>query len=212
MEIWKDIKGYKGLYQASSLGRFMSLRFGKIICPSYPHKNSNGVLGLRNRKGVNKSFIPSRIIAELFVQNPDGHEVVRCRHNKRYLHPSNWFWTTYSETIKEGARFRTHIVRKLTCQNKGCGKTFIVERSNMKRPYCSQKCSGETFWRRLGKKGRLRHENHNKKKVVAIKGKKRTRFNSVNEAARHFKVSPSTISNVLAGRSKGTTGHKFKFL
>ena len=26
MEIWKDIKGYKGLYQVSSLGRVKSLK------------------------------------------------------------------------------------------------------------------------------------------------------------------------------------------
>ena len=28
-EIWKDIKGYEGMYQVSNLGRVRSLKYGK---------------------------------------------------------------------------------------------------------------------------------------------------------------------------------------
>lgn len=56
-EIWKDIKGYEGLYQVSNLGRVRSLdryvkqnhntkqlKKGKIIQPT---KNHKGYLGLK---------------------------------------------------------------------------------------------------------------------------------------------------------------------
>ena len=35
-EIWKDIKGYEGLYQVSNLGRIKSLKYGSIF--AYPYK------------------------------------------------------------------------------------------------------------------------------------------------------------------------------
>lgn len=84
-EIWKDIPGYEGLYQASNLGRFRSL----------PRKGTKGGImkcwtrrSTKCRKAAEYLRVPltknhktvwgncHRIIAELFVPNPDNLEMV----------------------------------------------------------------------------------------------------------------------------------------
>lgn len=79
-EIWKNIKGYEGLYQASSLGRIRSLdrvvpykggrRFysGKILLP---RDNKKGYLFLcLCKNNVVKRFYVHKVIAETFLDNP----------------------------------------------------------------------------------------------------------------------------------------------
>ncbi len=43
-EIWKDLKGYEGLYQVSNLGRIKSLYFSKekIMKPIFTCPQNNG--------------------------------------------------------------------------------------------------------------------------------------------------------------------------
>lgn len=58
MEIWKDIKGYKGLYQVSNLGRVKSLRFGKKkIRKISLDKDGYSFIGLRKNGSIKKYFV-----------------------------------------------------------------------------------------------------------------------------------------------------------
>ena len=50
-EIWKDIKGYEGLYQVSNFGRVKSLKFGKEKILK-PLKFTKGYLGVRLYKDL----------------------------------------------------------------------------------------------------------------------------------------------------------------
>ena len=79
MEIWKDIPGYDGVYKVSSLGRVLSLhdyrgsgkKYLKIIL------NSCGyyvVTLYRHGKGAQKFL--HRLIAEAFIEKPEGCDVV----------------------------------------------------------------------------------------------------------------------------------------
>lgn len=81
-EIWKDIKGYEGLYQVSNLGRVKSLerktRFDnqtKIIQTSFLSnrigKRGYVVVSLfKNNKG--KTIPIHRLIADAFIPNPEN--------------------------------------------------------------------------------------------------------------------------------------------
>lgn len=80
-EIWKDIKGYEGIYQVSNLGRVKSLpRFHKTKNGYYskvkiltPIKNDRGYLlvGLSKEWKKQKIFV-HRLVAEAFIPNPNN--------------------------------------------------------------------------------------------------------------------------------------------
>ena len=71
-EIWKDIKGYEGLYQVSNLGRVKSLNYknsGKDRILKYcitPQGYLNVGLYVNKQK---KTFVVHRLIAETFIPN-----------------------------------------------------------------------------------------------------------------------------------------------
>ena len=68
MEIWKDISGYEGLYQASSFGRILSLKRGIILKQQL---NPSGYYYVAlSKDGKGKRFLVSRLIAKNFIPNP----------------------------------------------------------------------------------------------------------------------------------------------
>lgn len=82
-EIWKDIKGYEGLYQVSNLGRVKSLkRITKIpnakriekekILKSHVNKESGYIYVILCSKGKTKGFRVHRLVAQTFIPNPNN--------------------------------------------------------------------------------------------------------------------------------------------
>ena len=89
-EIWKDVKGYKGLYQASDLGNIKSLsryvnhRCGKKIIKERilkPIVNHYGYLFVNLfKKGIKKTITVHQLVAIAFLNHtPNGHKLV-CNH------------------------------------------------------------------------------------------------------------------------------------
>lgn len=81
-EIWKDIKGYEGLYQVSDQGRIRSVlcdshRRKRILKPSIVRGYYN-VLLYKDNKRVMKSV--HRLVAEAFVPNDDPEHKTQCNH------------------------------------------------------------------------------------------------------------------------------------
>ena len=103
-EIWKDIEGdYKGLYQASNLGRVRSLdrydsmgrlRKGKII---KPWNNGYGYLVVDLKKnGKRKHFFVHRLVAFCFIPNPNNYPCINHRdRNPQNNISSNLEWVTH---------------------------------------------------------------------------------------------------------------------
>lgn len=106
-EIWKDIKGYEGLYQVSNYGRVKSLDRksdidgrlikSKILKPGLNNPGYKFVILRKN--GISENKMIHRLVAETFLNNPmdcvnhkDG--------NKLNNHMSNLEWCTYSENKK----------------------------------------------------------------------------------------------------------------
>lgn len=108
-EIWKDVKGYEGLYQVSNLGRVKSLIRNKVLSPlnrqhGYQAVQLHGKGG--NARGF-KSFSIHRIVAEAFVPNPENKpEVNHINEDKADNRAENLEWTTRVENCNHGTRNR----------------------------------------------------------------------------------------------------------
>ena len=105
-EVWKDIPGYEGFYQASTLGRIRSLsryvahssgngtcyRNGKILQQKSSDQYQSVILSVL---GKHKSVGVHRLIAITFIPNPDNLPVVNHKDlNTRNNCVSNLEWVT----------------------------------------------------------------------------------------------------------------------
>jgi hypothetical protein len=67
-ELWKDISGYEGLYQISSLGRIKTFRTDSFLSLK-PHKTKGySVCALYDKERKGKPFSVHRIVAAHFLQ------------------------------------------------------------------------------------------------------------------------------------------------
>lgn len=93
-EIWKDIKGFEGLYQVSNLGRIKNSRTGKIINP-YQNNNDYYLVSLSNKGVVFKKTV-HRLMAEAFLPNPDN---LPCVNHKSECKTENFVWVNPDGTV-----------------------------------------------------------------------------------------------------------------
>ena len=136
MEIWKDIKGYEGLYQVSNLGRVKGLdRYvnckygrrkikGKIM--NYTTRSGYNVLVLR-RNNKRQSKQVHRLVAEAFIPNPNNYPVVNHKDtNRKNNHVSNLEWVT----VKENVLWSVNKMRGMRINQKNAKMYGICNRGN----------------------------------------------------------------------------------
>jgi hypothetical protein len=125
-EIWKDIQGYEGYYQASNLGRVRSLNrikcnghklSGKILKPS---ADKDGYLHVvLSADKVNTSYQVHRLIASAFIENKERKpEVNHLDEIKTNNTPENLCWCTRKENMNHGTNIErtSHKNRKSVIQ------------------------------------------------------------------------------------------------
>ena len=106
-EIWKDIRGYEGLYQISNLGRIKSLPkwrvkygYGEIILKQSIGKKGYKVISL-NKNKKRKQYKVHRLIAEAFIPNPENKpQINHIDGNKLNNDINNLEWCTQNENIQ----------------------------------------------------------------------------------------------------------------
>ena len=105
MEIWKDIEGYKGLYQVSNKGRVKRLlgTSERILRPVI--KSSGYLKVVLCKNGRVKQFQLHRLVANAFIPNLDNKpQVNHLDENKLNNCVYNLEWATAKENINHGTR------------------------------------------------------------------------------------------------------------
>lgn len=122
-EIWKDVKGYEGIYKISNRGNIKSIdriskaiRKNKIISQKFkgqalrPFISTTGYFTIKLTKNNNyKSFKIHRLIAIHFIPNPDNKaEVNHIDGNKLNNDINNLEWATHLKNMRHA--FSTGLV------------------------------------------------------------------------------------------------------
>ena len=97
MEIWKDIKGYEGLYEVSNLGRVKSKR--KILKPINGEYLKVGL----SKNGIQKTLYVHRLVAETFL----GKSNLQVNHKDEDKHNNNienLEFVTHKENMNYGTK------------------------------------------------------------------------------------------------------------
>lgn len=97
IEVWKDIKGYEGLYKISNLGNVYSCRKSRNLKPylwsGYPNVN---LVKEHKRKGVQIH----RLVAQAFIQNPNNYKIVNHKdYNRTNANVENLEWCTQKHNV-----------------------------------------------------------------------------------------------------------------
>jgi len=112
-EQWKDIQGYNGLYQVSSIGRVKRverevMQFNHQLQKEIPIKYPKKYLKFDLSKGYNrvtlskennqKRFLVHRLVAEYFLPNPeDKPHIHHINHHREDNRVENLMWVTPRE-------------------------------------------------------------------------------------------------------------------
>ena len=100
MEYWKEVEGTNGAIEVSTHGRVKSnLRDGRILKAT---ADSKGYLRLRvTLQGVKKSYKVHRLVAQAFIENPEGKaQVNHIDGNKTNNHVENLEWVSNKENAR----------------------------------------------------------------------------------------------------------------
>lgn len=186
-EIWKDVKGYEGLYQVSNYGRIKSLNYNnwkrEEILKNKLHRDGYLKVTLGGKDKL-KYCLVHRIVAEAFIPNPNNYPQVNHKdENKQNNNVNNLEWCT----AKYNSNYGTHNER------------------------VSKKQKGKIISQKVRDSVRLA----NSKVVGQFKIDTMELVNtyaSTVEAATAMGVSPSSIRNNCRGDSKTACGYIFRYL
>lgn len=144
-EIWKDIKGYEGLYQVSNYGRVKSLKGtgngirkkDDIIILSF--RNSNGYNRVHLMKnGKEQNIYVHRLVAEAFIPNPNNYPIVNHKdEDKSNNNVNNLEWCTHKYNVNYGtatermSKTRKGHEVKMETRNKISRKLKGIKRPNI---------------------------------------------------------------------------------
>ena len=107
-EIWKDIKGFEGLYQVSNLGRVKSLKRPYRLKEKIkkPTRDRYGYYQVRLcKQSIGKSYLVHRLVWEAFNGHiPEGYEINHLDERPVNNALSNLSLVTHRENLNYGTR------------------------------------------------------------------------------------------------------------
>lgn len=117
-EVWRDVKGYGGLYQVSNMGRVKSFR-GSTIRILHGHINLDGYVAVTfTLKGKCKAFFVHALVAQAFIPNPGKKDTVNHKRGKKSDNRvSELEWMTRSENMRHAFKIGLAVgKRKLSAE------------------------------------------------------------------------------------------------
>ncbi|MCT4402561.1 NUMOD4 domain-containing protein [Leuconostoc suionicum] len=186
MEIWKDIIGYEGLYQVSTLGRVKSVEKTRAYINRGKKRNfhrKERILKLANGRGDyklitlskndnSKTFRVHRLVAQAFIPNPENKpQVNHIDEDKSNNSLNNLEWVSSYENMHWGS---------------------CLEKTLSKKNY-----KAEAIKRMVP--------------VIAIKNNKEQFFDSIKSASEELGLYRSAISQCLSGKQHTTGGYSFRY-
>jgi hypothetical protein len=142
MEIWRDIPGYEGIYQASSHGQIRTVE-GKVTSNKrygvrhwksrvLKGRGSNPITGKRVslwKDGQSRDFLVARIVALTFLGEPQEGFTVNHKDGNRFNNMlENLEWLSLADNIKHG--FETGLYpQKKVVVSRACSNNTLSFRS-----------------------------------------------------------------------------------
>ena len=200
MEEWRNIRGYEGLYQVSSIGRVRNTKTGRVLKGS---KDNHGYLKVDLYKNnTRKSHKVHRLVAKAFVENPKSKP---CIDHINTIKTDNYFknlrWVSYKENNNN------ELTRKHSSE----------ARKAEKNPMHGKHHSEES--RRKMSEAKIGEANYKSKRVEIFKNEISLGiFPCTMELERQSeelfgkKLLHSSISAVCLGKRKSHKGFQFKFV
>lgn len=187
-ERWRDVKGYKGLYQVSNFGRVKSLdryvkfkdtvsfKKGCYISSSSIGKYKHQHIVLYKDNSA-KWFTVHRLVAQAFIPNPDNKP---CIDHKDTNPLNNCVWNLH----------------------------WVTKKENNNNPLTKIKMSVSHKGKKMGK------EHHKSKPVqqLTLTNIPMTIYDSIGEAQRGTGVGIGNIWSCCVGRRKSAGGYKWQYV
>ena len=103
MEIWKDVKGFEGLYQVSNYGNVKSCITKKILKQAKHH--SGYMVVCLSKSGTHKNYSVHRLVANAFISNYNNYKHINHKdENKQNNSVENLEWCTVIYNNNYGSR------------------------------------------------------------------------------------------------------------
>lgn len=103
MELWRNVKGYEGLYQVSNYGRVRSMWYGKVRILKQDKNNKGYRIIKLCKNGKRKKFYVHRLVYEAFNgEIPEGYEINHIDENSLNNRLDNLNLLTHKANINWG--------------------------------------------------------------------------------------------------------------
>lgn len=220
-EIWKDAKGYEGLYQISNLGkvkRLVSVKCKKERFLSITKDRKSGycrVMLCKNNK--TKRFLIHRLIAEHFIPNPENKPCIdHINGVKDDNRIENLRWCTYKENnnYQIAKRNNSESQKKLRLNTDWVKRNKEAIKKAMQTDEVRRKIS-------LARKRNWANPEYVSNQTEKRKTKKVLQYdtnmefiaeyNSINEAKRNTGVDASSIIRCCNSRATTAGGYIWKY-
>ena len=190
-EIWKDIKGYEGLYQVSNMG---NIKKGNTIKTPFVN-NTGGYLRIglyKNGKG--KKHLVHRLVAQAFLPNPDNKPEVNHINTVR---TDNRVWVNEDGSIDYD---KSNL-------------EWATKTENANNPLTKENYSTAKKGEKNGLYGIKGKEHHNSKPVIqfAKDGTLIRKWDCLKDVERSLGIPQSSISLVLKKKYKTAGGYIWKY-
>lgn len=184
-EEWRDVVGYEGLYQVSSLGRVRKFD-GKLL------RKSKNYAGYRVVSLNKKQFRVARLVATSFIPNinnlPQVDHIDTIKSNDKV---NNLRWVTPKGNMNNPLTLRKVRESKLGSKNPNFGRVYTLEEKRVMSDRAKQIERTESWRKKLFEK-RFRKEilQYDTNGVLVKK------WHTMKDASEHYGISKTKMSNL----------------